>query len=61
MDSPEQTPAATYVLDRGFRWIGPFLGSLVPFAVWAFFVDDSEPANVTGGILVIALFTFFAV
>jgi hypothetical protein len=51
----------TFKLQRGFKWIGPFFAVLIPLAIWAFFIDDSEPPNAQGGMLAIGILTFFAV
>ena len=51
----------SFSLPRGFKYIGPFFASLLPLALWAFFVDKSEPANVEGGILCVTILVFFAV
>lgn len=53
--------ATTYRLDRGFRLIGPFFAALLPLTVWAFFIDESEPPNNTGGVVAIGVLSFFAV
>jgi|GEM_PF-5797075 len=59
MADPEDE-VRTLTLDRGFKWIGPFFAALIPLAVWAFFIDRSEPPNVQGGLLCIAVLAFFA-
>ena len=51
----------TLKLDRGFRWISPFFASLIPFTVWAFFLERNEPADVQSGVLAIGVLAFFAV
>ncbi len=44
-----------------FKWIGPFFTLWTAFAVWAFFIDSSEPPNVFGGALAVGILGTFAV
>jgi hypothetical protein len=44
-----------------FKWIAPFFTSWTAFAVWAFFINSSEPPNLFGGALAVGILGFFAV
>lgn len=60
-DREQYKECAIFVLDRGFKWIGPFFAALAPLAAWAFFIDSPDPENTMGGLLGVGILGFFAV